>query len=130
MCLDALNELETRRLAYRVASKKSRSNSSLEGQISELFNFDKLSENIENSLQMYGAKAESILAIKKILKDEEVEKSKLISGIQETIAIYQGQASLGKIINLILHEGRRSICLLYTSPSPRDLSTSRMPSSA
>ena len=24
----------------------------------------------------------------------------------------------------------RSICLLYTSPSPRDLSTSRMPSSA
>ena len=25
---------------------------------------------------------------------------------------------------------RTSICLLYTSPSPRDLSTSRMPSSA
>ena len=29
-----------------------------------------------------------------------------------------------------LKELRRSICLLYTSPSPRDLSTSRMPSSA
>ena len=29
-------------------------------------------------------------------------------------------------------EGRtlKSVCLLYTSPSPRDLSTSRMPSSA
>ena len=26
--------------------------------------------------------------------------------------------------------GGREICLLYTSPSPRDLSTSRMPSSA
>ena len=26
--------------------------------------------------------------------------------------------------------GRYRICLLYTSPSPRDLSTSRMPSSA
>ncbi len=26
--------------------------------------------------------------------------------------------------------GRHIICLLYTSPSPRDLSTSRMPSSA
>ena len=25
---------------------------------------------------------------------------------------------------------RREACLLYTSPSPRDLSTSRMPSSA
>ena len=27
-------------------------------------------------------------------------------------------------------EGRYLFCLLYTSPSPRDLSTSRMPSSA
>ena len=27
-------------------------------------------------------------------------------------------------------EDRYKICLLYTSPSPRDLSTSRMPSSA
>ena len=26
--------------------------------------------------------------------------------------------------------GARTFCLLYTSPSPRDLSTSRMPSSA
>ena len=31
---------------------------------------------------------------------------------------------------LILLEGRDGACLLYTSPSPRDLSTSRMPSSA
>ena len=29
-----------------------------------------------------------------------------------------------------LTEGLPTICLLYTSPSPRDLSTSRMPSSA
>ena len=29
-----------------------------------------------------------------------------------------------------LHQARVSTCLLYTSPSPRDLSTSRMPSSA
>ena len=29
-----------------------------------------------------------------------------------------------------LYEAARNTCLLYTSPSPRDLSTSRMPSSA
>ena len=28
------------------------------------------------------------------------------------------------------HYNQAGICLLYTSPSPRDLSTSRMPSSA
>ena len=32
--------------------------------------------------------------------------------------------------NLEIIKGRLSGCLLYTSPSPRDLSTSRMPSSA
>ena len=31
---------------------------------------------------------------------------------------------------LILGSGLYNACLLYTSPSPRDLSTSRMPSSA
>ena len=30
----------------------------------------------------------------------------------------------------LVEAGRIEICLLYTSPSPRDLSTSRMPSSA
>ena len=35
-------------------------------------------------------------------------------------------------LNLAIHGSWRDIrfCLLYTSPSPRDLSTSRMPSSA
>ena len=39
---------------------------------------------------------------------------------------------LSKVIELIRKEGWEvnNICLLYTSPSPRDLSTSRMPSSA
>ena len=42
-----------------------------------------------------------------------------------------------ELINTLKHEGisfdvhpPKSTCLLYTSPSPRDLSTSRMPSSA
>ena len=31
---------------------------------------------------------------------------------------------------LVIHDKDWNTCLLYTSPSPRDLSTSRMPSSA
>ena len=36
----------------------------------------------------------------------------------------------GLVIFLVRDDGYRTTCLLYTSPSPRDLSTSRMPSSA
>ena len=39
----------------------------------------------------------------------------------------------GLVEGLLVNEqryGYQSCCLLYTSPSPRDLSTSRMPSSA
>ena len=32
--------------------------------------------------------------------------------------------------NILLSMHHPNVCLLYTSPSPRDLSTSRMPSSA
>jgi len=46
----------------------------------------------------------------------------------------QHQASYGAVnpqeIVPTLEDNGKLICLLYTSPSPRDLSTSRMPSSA
>ena len=38
------------------------------------------------------------------------------------------QPVLGPELHALIHHS--AICLLYTSPSPRDLSTSRMPSSA
>ena len=59
-------------------------------------------------------------------------------GKTKSFVDYQNDAT-AKDIKLALREGFRSIehvkrytttCLLYTSPSPRDLSTSRMPSSA
>ena len=43
----------------------------------------------------------------------------------------QGKASAETSLHLrIVKETQAGACLLYTSPSPRDLSTSRMPSSA
>ena len=40
------------------------------------------------------------------------------------------QFDLTAIVGYVIADGKTSYCLLYTSPSPRDLSTSRMPSSA
>ena len=66
--------------------------------------------------------------------------------IQDVVKVYPGNVTAVKGINLNIADGEfmvlvgpsgcgksttlRMTCLLYTSPSPRDLSTSRMPSSA
>ena len=41
-----------------------------------------------------------------------------------------GYPLAGRAIEILLESSDYRPCLLYTSPSPRDLSTSRMPSSA
>ena len=41
-----------------------------------------------------------------------------------------GEGSTSVAEDVSVYDERKKICLLYTSPSPRDLSTSRMPSSA
>ena len=51
-------------------------------------------------------------------------------GVSDSEIIVQGYA--GSIVKGVVIEINAELmyCLLYTSPSPRDLSTSRMPSSA
>ena len=52
------------------------------------------------------------------------------SDLERLVGVARSAADAGGQ-ELMRHYGRlSSICLLYTSPSPRDLSTSRMPSSA
>ena len=64
------------------------------------------------------------------LKDISVELPK------RRLTVFTGVSGSGKsslVFDTIAAESQRMInetCLLYTSPSPRDLSTSRMPSSA
>ena len=43
---------------------------------------------------------------------------------------FGGEVFSGTYYIIRYYEEKNKICLLYTSPSPRDLSTSRMPSSA
>ena len=57
--------------------------------------------------------------------------------LQEVLEYSKSQATLGNVEELISKVPQKDSmdwklisCLLYTSPSPRDLSTSRMPSSA
>eukprot|EP00831_Metopus_contortus_P029038 TRINITY_DN2396_c0_g1_i5.p1 TRINITY_DN2396_c0_g1~~TRINITY_DN2396_c0_g1_i5.p1 ORF type:complete len:141 (-),score=26.76 TRINITY_DN2396_c0_g1_i5:135-557(-) len=71
---------------------------------------------------------------KKILKFES-QVLRDMQGLPHTCKLYDYVSaadlnSLSYIVMQLLGKDLSTICLLYTSPSPRDLSTSRMPSSA
>ena len=66
----------------------------------------------------------------------ETEGGGMVSTPAQEYAVFYnaGRQTLMISLNIEVNEGSAAalsmVCLLYTSPSPRDLSTSRMPSSA
>ncbi|HAN19791.1 MAG: histidine kinase [Bacteroidetes bacterium GWC2_33_15] len=110
LCKKVLRELELRRLTYREKTLKSRKGrSSIKKDIDDLFSFKSLEDSVRAKLGVFQINDESINEITQIIKNEEVKKTLLLENIQKTIAVYQGHATLGKIVSFILHEGRKSI---------------------
>ena len=65
----------------------------------------------------------------KIAERQNISINELASQLDVTREL--NSISLASLIrDLVLNDLLHKLCLLYTSPSPRDLSTSRMPSSA
>ena len=67
------------------------------------------------------------------LSDANIEDQALLGHLMLVAGKIAEQLNLDNTFRIIINNGAgagQSVCLLYTSPSPRDLSTSRMPSSA
>lgn len=105
-----LAELEIRRLAIRTKSEKSRANrNTVQGTLNNLFSLSDVKKSIGTKLVQLNVGQDAITEIESILEKEETKNLGLKEEIEKTIAIYQGQATLGKIVNFILHEGRKPI---------------------
>ena len=66
---------------------------------------------------------------------KQIEKAAALHDAQIAMTTYRGvkyecQQGADEVHGTFCYRGHTYNCLLYTSPSPRDLSTSRMPSSA
>lgn len=104
-----LSELENRRFAYRRKAGLSRPVLKIERELARLFGYGELRKGIEEKLQKGGIDEQTAKEILDVLATEETAKEKIAEDLRQTVAIYQGQATLGKIINVILHEGRRPL---------------------
>lgn len=104
-----LKELETRRFVYRQSVGLGRSNRDINEKIKRLYDFKDLQEKISKELDTLGIDKEKRVNINKLISDKEEKNNKIAEELKQVIALYQGQATVGKIINVVLHEGRKPL---------------------
>lgn len=104
-----LKELEERRFSYRQKTGKGRQTKNVAQEIENLFDYSTLTEEVSNKLSHLRIEGSVVNEISKIIHKDAERKSKFLENIQNTIAIYQGQATLGKIVTVLLHEGRKPV---------------------
>lgn len=102
-----IKELEERRYKYRLQAELSRSNAKIGSLIRKAFSLDDVRKDVVRRLP---AKKASLDDVKKAVNDAIGQKEKELADaaqkVSEQLAYYQGQATLGKIVNVVLHEGR------------------------
>jgi len=116
-----LTHLEERRFIFREkAFLGGRINRTVDEQIKDLFDFDIVSENISKKISNLNIDKSSEQSVIKLINNEFTEerkkKEKQYQKVRETVALYQGQATLGKITHVLLHEGRKHIKVLSEIP--------------
>ena len=104
-----INELEERRYSYRKKTGRGRKKLGLQKELSILFDYEDLNKSLYRKLKSFKIDEKILNDISILVKEEAKKKNEILESIQKTIAIYQGQATLGKIVTVLLHEGRKPV---------------------
>ena len=107
--LAVLRQLERRRYEYRRKAGLSRPAIKVERELRRLFSFDALKRNIRRQLTEDGCNQPTIDRIIEVIDNEEKDKDRDAYEIRQALRVYQGQATLGKILNVIVHEGSQPL---------------------
>ena len=101
--------MEEKRFLLRRKLGLSQPKQALEKQLNSLYDYTKLKSTVDKTLKDAGLNDSAIAAVDKLIDEEEQKNNTTVEEIRKTVAIYQGQATIGKIINVLLHEGRRPL---------------------
>ena len=104
-----IGKLEEKRFVYRQRAGLGRKAFKAERELERLYSFDTLKREVRTTLT--GARVSDATTAKVIalIESDEQRRSETVRRLRDAIAVYQGHATLGKIINIVLHEGRRPL---------------------
>ena len=107
--MGVITELEWRRFNYRKKEGLSRPAIKVERDLERLLSFDELKREIWTQLNKSAVDKTTADEIIEIINQDEKDKNRITDEIRQMVAVYQGQATLGKIITVILHEGSQPL---------------------
>lgn len=115
--IKCLTLLEPIRYNFRKQHNKGgRKAKTINEQIQDASNFDNLNNKISSILATSNISEEVGIKVRKIIEDEAKEKEAQLEEIKKTIAKYQGQVTLGKIMTVVFHEGRKPLNAMKQHP--------------
>jgi signal transduction histidine kinase len=104
-----ISKLEEKRYKFRRDSGLSRSGRNINNKLDTLYLNEELKQTVITVLKKGKVESNTINRVDEIFSEDAEKKTKIAEDIRNAVGIYQGQATLGKIINVILHEGRRPL---------------------
>jgi signal transduction histidine kinase len=110
-----VSELQRRRFEIRRSVGRVKQSPKISRLLFELKDVEKTVEKIGEFLRSAGLPEEKIQQIGGIVRKAEEAKEDIFAKIEETIAIYQGQATLGKMVGVLIHEGNRDVGIIRNS---------------
>lgn len=110
-------ELENRRFAYRKKEEIGRPTVKIDVELGKLIEFDTLKQGVRSKLSKSGVDKKIADDVINIIAKDVSERNRIVENVKQTVAIYQGQTTLGKIVNVILHEGRKPLNFFKNSIS-------------
>ena len=109
LTMKVIIELESRRFIYRRRIDSNRPTIEVERNLDKVISFQELKSNISRQLTRANVNQIIVNNILDIIDKEAEQKNKVIEDIRRVVAIYQNQITVGKIINVIHHQGRHAI---------------------
>lgn len=102
-------QLEERRFYFRYVNGLGRKKIKIEKDLEKLISFQSLRDSIRKTFEQENVSEKASNAVMDAIDEAEKEKNEVIQSIKEVVAIYQGQATMGKIVGVTLHEGRKPL---------------------
>jgi len=101
--------IQPKRFEFRKMIGRGRKVTGINDKLDDLFSFKTMQDKVSSQLVLLGISEENSQKVARIISDEEKKKQTLLKGVKNTIAVYQGQVTLGKLTEVLLHEGRKSL---------------------